>query len=301
MPSRDCFRTRDWLWSGDRRSAASLGRVYRGRKVRQGPVVYCAFEGGHGFKNRVEAYRRKYLKDHSGTVPFYLQPLRIDLIKDSDALIESIERQIETPIVVVLDTLNRSLNGSESKDEDMSAYINAADAIREAFGCTVIIVHHSGINEQRPRGHTSLTGACEAQLSIKKDDYGNSVCTVEFMKDGPEGDVIASRIEQVTLGEDQDGDAITSCVITAVEGHVSRRDALSATAEKVLSALRKAIGSEDGPVTAAKWREFAYRENISAGNTDRAKQLAFDRSVNALIKTQRVVYKDNRYNLREFA
>jgi hypothetical protein len=39
----------------------------------------------------------------------------------------------------VLDTLNRSLAGSESDDEDMAAYVKAADAIREAFGCAVVI------------------------------------------------------------------------------------------------------------------------------------------------------------------
>src|ERR1700675_967554 len=32
----------------------ALGREYRGRRVRQGAVVYCALEGCSAFKNRVE-------------------------------------------------------------------------------------------------------------------------------------------------------------------------------------------------------------------------------------------------------
>jgi hypothetical protein len=37
------------------------------------------------------------------------------------------------------------------------------------------------------------------------------------MKDGPEGDMIASRLEQEEVGTDEDGDPITSCVIVPVE------------------------------------------------------------------------------------
>ena len=50
----------------------------------------------------------------------------------------------------------------------MSAYIAAAGKIEEQFGCLVIIVHHCGIDATRPRGHTSLTGAVEVQIAIKK-------------------------------------------------------------------------------------------------------------------------------------
>jgi RecA-family ATPase len=101
---------------------------------------------------------------------------------------------------VVLDTLNRSLRGSESSDEDMTAYLKAADAIREAFDCAVIIVHHCGVDGTRPRGHTSLTGTVDAQLAVKRDASDNVMVTVEHMKDGPEGDVIGSRLERVELG-----------------------------------------------------------------------------------------------------
>src|SRR4051794_30419725 len=37
----------------------ALGWEYRGRKVLQGEVVYCAFEGAEGFKLRAEAFRRQ--------------------------------------------------------------------------------------------------------------------------------------------------------------------------------------------------------------------------------------------------
>jgi AAA domain len=41
----------------------ALGWEWHGRRVQQGPVVYCAMEGQTGFKNRVEAFRQRKLKD----------------------------------------------------------------------------------------------------------------------------------------------------------------------------------------------------------------------------------------------
>ena len=110
----------------------ACGADYRGRRVKQGAVVYLALEGGSGFKNRVEAYRQHH---DIADAPFYLITDRTDLIGDHHMLIDAITKQTgnERPVLIVIDTLNRSLVGSENKDEDMARYIAAADAIRETF------------------------------------------------------------------------------------------------------------------------------------------------------------------------
>jgi hypothetical protein len=195
----------------------ALGWPYRERRVQQGTVVYCALEGADGFKARAEAFRRQHLAGHGSPVPFHLMTTPLNLIEDYKALLESISVQVqgETPVAVVLDTLNRSLVGSESKDEDMAHYLRAAGAIEARYACAVLIVHHSGIDASRPRGHTSLTGAADAQLAVKRDGNGRVLVTLEWMKDGPEGAVLASRLESVVVGTDADGDEITSCVVVA--------------------------------------------------------------------------------------
>jgi RecA-family ATPase len=140
------------------------GVFYRGRRVVQGTVIYVALEGGEGFKRRVEAYRRA----HGVTdAPFYLITDKTNLVRDHRALIDCIRETVRNPSVVVIDTLNRSLVGSESSDEDMSAYNDDADAVRAAFQCSVIIIHHCGVDDRRPRGHTSLTGNAHAQLAVR--------------------------------------------------------------------------------------------------------------------------------------
>jgi RecA-family ATPase len=84
-----------------------------------------------------------------------------------------------TPAVVVIDTLNRTINGSENKDEDMGRFIKWADTIQRAFGCVVVIIHHSGVSGDRPRGHTSLSGANDAQIAVERNDSGLITMTVE--------------------------------------------------------------------------------------------------------------------------
>src|SRR5262245_1911051 len=132
----------------------ALNWLYRDRRVQQGPVVYCAFEGQNGFEARAEAFRQTFPIEASDPVPFYLEPLTLDLVADHAELIAIIGQQlgVAPPVLVVLDTLNRSLRGSENDSKDMSAYISAADAIREAFRCAVVIVHHCGVDGTRPRG-----------------------------------------------------------------------------------------------------------------------------------------------------
>ena len=142
-------------------------------------------------------------------------------------------------MAVVLDTLNRSLNGSESSDEDMSAYVRATDAIRETFDCSVLVIHHCGINDSRPRGHTSLTGAADAQLSVKRDYTGNILVTVEFMKDGEAGDTIVSKLESVEVGIDEEGEAITSCIVVEAEAtEEARTTKLTKNQQTYLSILK---------------------------------------------------------------
>jgi hypothetical protein len=194
------------FWAFDLAMHVALGREYRGKRVQQGPVVYCCFEGQIGFQARAEAFRQKHLAEDAEDIPFFLMPVTLDLIREHGDLIAAISAAGIEPAAVVLDTLNRSLIGSESSDEDMGGYFRAADCLREAFSCSVVIVHHCGVDGSRPRGHTSLTGGVDAQLAVKRDALDNVVVTIEYMKDGESGEVIVSALERAEVGLDEDGD-----------------------------------------------------------------------------------------------
>jgi hypothetical protein len=196
------------------------GRPYRDRSVKQGAVIYCAFEGASGMEARLEAYRQNFLNEmDEADIPFYLCTIQLDLVRDQRKLIEAIRLTIgENHLAAcALDTLNRSLAGSENSDQDMGDYFKACDAIREAFATCVIAVHHSGYDDKHARGHTSFCCNAKAVLSIKRDALENITLTVEKMKDGPAGESVTSRLKQVVVGEDDEGDDITSCIVLEAE------------------------------------------------------------------------------------
>lgn len=187
----------------------------------------------------------------------------------------------------------------------MSRYIHAADAIRDAFQCAVIIVHHCGHEGTRPRGHSSLMGALDVQISVTRDATNNIVATVEFMKDGQEGDQIVSRLEAVDIGTDTDGDRITSCVIVPADGATPMRRAavpkLTKGAKIALAALHYALdecgtippASNHIPqnvkcVTVKQWRDYAYRHGVSSSEEPRARRAAFQRAHETLVAAKQV-------------
>src|SRR4029077_17721427 len=101
----------------------------------------------------------------------------------------------------------------------MGAYIVAAEALRDAFDCVVVIIHHCGYDETHPRGHTSLTGAVDAEIEGVRAGMLVSVRHIT-MRDGTEGFEIRSHAEVVEVGEDASGKVLTSLVITQTDAPV---------------------------------------------------------------------------------
>ena len=265
------------FWAMDVGLHVALGREYRERRVQQATVVYIALEGRNGLPARIEAFRR-----HHGvqTAPFYLVTAPLDLVAKVAALIADIEAQLGggRPGLIFIDTLNRSLVGSEFKDEDMAAYLAAASRLEEAFERLVVIVHHCGIDATRPRGHTSLSGTVEVQLSVKRGGTGEVIVTVELAKDFPENAEIFSRLETVEVGVDPDGDKITSLVVLPAEPSTTIRQAtrkLSNRQRLALGALEEVVATvgQNAPasfqlpprtivVPLDAWREELYRRAV---------------------------------------
>src|SRR5262249_50241350 len=123
-------------------------------------------------------------------------------------------------------------------------------AIRAAFDCLVIIIHHCGVVTNRPRGHTSLTGADDAQIAVERDKDGNITVTVEHMKDGEASEPMGSKLELVRVGTNDEGDPITSCVIVPDAIVAKKERNLPDGAKLALDQLREVI-ADTGEVPAA--------------------------------------------------
>jgi hypothetical protein len=258
----------------------ALGWQYRGRRTMQGTVVYIACEGERGLSARAEAFRRDKMCENPAPTPFFLLTTRLDLAADHSTLIDDVRAQLgaQSCVAVIIDTLNRSLRGSESVDADMAAYIDGAAALREAFDCAIIIIHHCGLDDKRPRGHTSLSGAVDAQIAVRRDANDAIIASVEYMKDGEAGAEIASALRVVELDPDEDGEPVTSCVVDPAEsGAASPRKPkkINAAAQQALALLHEcmAAGATDAPasthipggtrgVTKKAWQSYCEKGGI---------------------------------------
>lgn len=286
------------FWVSDICAHIAAGIEYRGKRVRRGNVVYVAAEGASGFMGRLEAWRLAHPEINHADMTFYTVPQRLNLREEYALLINDIRAKVGdlNLDVVTLDTLNRTFSGSESSDEDMTAYVMAADAIKNEFNCAVIIIHHCGIDGTRPRGHSSLTGACDAQIAISRDDQGIITSKLEWMKDGDEGFETHSKLDVVELGADEDGDQVTTCVVVESEqlGQASKpKKTMSNGTNIVFTALKMAIqeaGKSHGqghiPASALivpmeLWRKYSYARSTESG--DDAKQKAFRRGAQYLM------------------
>jgi hypothetical protein len=255
------------FWIMDLALHVALGWQYRGRRTQQAIVVYVALEGHAGMPDRIEAFRTHH--GIAGEVPFHLVLTRLNLIAEAPQLIADIKAQLGEgikPGLIVLDTLNRSLVGSESKDEDMAKYLAAADLVAEELGGAVALVHHCGIDASRPRGHTSLTGSVECQITVKRGGESQVVATVEYAKDFAEGAEVVSRLEPVAVGTDPDGDEMTSLIVLPSDrpaGNGLPPGDISPRTQKALEALQNVIAGDQVTLLPCN-RRAAHRDHWAA-------------------------------------
>lgn len=230
----------------------ALGEPWFGRAVTCGAVLYVAAEGHGGLGNRIRAFRDRH--DTPADVPFVVVPAAPNLGpdgKDTDAVIaaaNAVERRTGKAVVlVVIDTLARTMGtGDENLAADMGRFIMACDRIRLEVGATVLIVHHRPKGQTGARGSSALPGACDTIIEVEKRE-GGRVAKVTKQKDGADGIEIGFELDVVEIGRDDDGEAITSCVVRPTEDVAKHNPMLSALEKRALSALHNLMVDQGQP------------------------------------------------------
>jgi hypothetical protein len=156
----------------------ATGKPWGGRDVDQGAVFYLAGEGRNGLRKRIAAWESHH-KESLGNAPLMLAdglPPLADL-SNTAAVIQAIRDTAEElfyqtgsdPRLVVIDTLARAMAGAdENSSKDMGALIGGMDWIRQEWGCTVLLLHHTGhATPDRARGSSALFAALDSEFLIK--------------------------------------------------------------------------------------------------------------------------------------
>jgi hypothetical protein len=196
----------------------AAGVEWRGFRVKQTCVLYLAAEGGSGVANRVAALK---LATGATGLPFALRRAGMDLLHAEadlqtvyDLSREVMDAQPGLPLLIVIDTLSRVMaGGDENSPGDMTALIRNIDMIRESTGAHIMLVHHTGKDAAKgARGHSSLRAATDTEIEVQNED-GQRAAIVTKQRDYQGGEIFAFGLKGVSLGIDQDGEEVTSCVV----------------------------------------------------------------------------------------
>lgn len=184
-----------------------------GRRIYAVPITYVCLEGELGFGKRVKAWFTYTNKALPKSIRFITQPFNL-LTDDVNELFQAIAFAGHTGGMIILDTLNRAAPGAdENSPVDMGKIISSASKLQRLTGGVALLAHHTGKDEtKKMRGHTSLPAALDGAIEVMKTGTGRQ-WTVAKSKDDKDGDTYPFKLEIVPLGVDEDGDAITSCVV----------------------------------------------------------------------------------------
>ena len=187
---------------------------WRGHKINGAKVCWIAAEGVEDMRKRVQGYCIAQGIDPSelpmefiGESPSFLEDV------DIKALIKQMRKKGRFDIVVV-DTLAQVMaGGNENSGEDMGKVLAYCREITRLTGAMVILIHHSGKDESRgARGWSGLRAAADFEFEIIRAD-DDRVATVTKMKGGADGGEYGFRLETLVVGQDEEGDDETTCVL----------------------------------------------------------------------------------------
>lgn len=202
----------------------AAGGEWFDHRVEKSAVLYIAGEGSTGFRMRMKAWRLAHQADAASFAPFVMLPRSLDLYTKGNNATEiareamaEIQERAGIPVrLIILDTLSRMMHGGVDSDpKDMKLFLECVEELRRETGAHVLIVHHTGKEQDKGmRGSSMLRDFADTVLKVESPiEEGPHRIIVEKQKDGEEGRNYRFRLTQSTIGTDEEGDDVTSCVI----------------------------------------------------------------------------------------
>ena len=221
----------------------ATGRPFHGRKVEKGPVVYVVSEGGRGILKRVLAWveRHGVTEKELGEAFFLLDAVQMREKQDVEAFLQTLEELKIKPLLIVLDTFARSfVGGEENSAKEVGEWIDASREVQLETGATVVAVHHTGKTGNSERGSSSSRGAAEALILVERRGEDGVRITCEKQKDDEAFEPFELRTEKVFVGDDKDGEPVTSLVLVDT-GAPQDGDKVTAMPKRLADGPRKAL------------------------------------------------------------
>ncbi|MFQ2601229.1 helicase RepA family protein [Aeromonas caviae] len=243
----------------------ATGKPWDGRQITKGAVLYIVGEGGVGVPRRIRAWADQY--NGGADVPniyridmpvFMADPAQILELKIAA---DRVRAATGEPVrMIVIDTVARCFGGGdENRAADMGAFIAGCDSIKAMTKATILLIHHTGKNEENgARGSSAFRAAMDAEYLIKREADDTQALTLACtkMKDSQEPVKRAYDLRSRSVCFDDDGDEITSLVLVdqGREPKDPEADELSPLSKALFQAIKKTVGKH-GSTTRDKVRE----------------------------------------------
>jgi len=277
---------------------------WAGSRVKPGTVVYLAGEGHHGLRGRVAAWKHH---QRSGPLSMWLSKDGCDLNTPTgyQKVLESVGALERRPDLIVVDTLHRFLLGDENSAQDAKTMLDACGALMGHFGCSVILVHHTGVSDEaqhRARGSSAWRGALDIEISIVPGKDGAPLEIVQRKsKDAEMAQPIFAELTPVQIPGwyDEDGEPVGSAVVEVVAAPTpAKKDSKLDSLRKQFEAAWWASGAEDRDglpyLTRAGLRSKLIEDGCSEATADKKmKPGSADQLVGALIVAGIIKPDDN--------
>lgn len=190
--------------------AIANGADWFGHRTSSCSVTYIMLEAEGGLKGRIEAWEKQNGVPVPQNFKAIIQPFHLTDPENLAAL-----SAILPPTgVIFIDTLNRAApKADENSSHDMGLILEALKSLQRTTGGLIVLVHHTGKDTSRGmRGHSSLHAALDGAIEVKRTVDDRS-WTAAKVKDGEDGKNQPFTLSRHILGQDADGEDISSCAI----------------------------------------------------------------------------------------
>lgn len=293
---------------------------WHGKTIRKhGSVVYVVGEGQRGLRKRFAGLvSYKGIESERTEMTIITEPIPLDE-KNAEAginrLIANIGMKYPDPALIILDTVNTSMNGDENKTSDATIFMNAEKRLIEEFHSTVLNVHHTGLNPEaqgRARGSSVFKAAMDIELKLTKN---GQLLTLEMTKskDTEIQTPIVFNLLRVEVPEfyKSNGELETTCVLELNEGATellskdksqnisnNKSTKLESFAKETYQEAARKYGmliedetrqKEVVSVQIEDWRKVSYE--MSSLDKENAKRQQFGRARKLLLEEKHILFK----------
>jgi hypothetical protein len=194
------------------------------RAVVEGHGAVALSAEGSGFGRRIQAWKRTFApRVDPATLHVKSFERSISLcVPDVLAELQEVIGELSwRPRLLIVDTLSKYSAGlDENENSEVRDFLERlSESLRNVFGCTILLVAHTGYAaSDRIRGASSFGANTESEYIVTRPSPTDFVCKVsrERFKDSPPLEPVCYQGEVVDLGRvDKRGRAVTSLILRA--------------------------------------------------------------------------------------